>query len=92
MVWERHDHPRFKITLIFFFIQVILNILWSAAFFGLESPFLGLIDIILLWVAIVFTIQYCLRISRTAGLLLLPYIIWVSIAVFLNFALWILNT
>ena len=92
MVWRRQDHPGFKLALIFFLIQLILNILWSAAFFGLRSPLLGLIDIGLLWVAILLTIRYCLRISKAAGLLLLPYMFWVSFAVFLNFALWILNT
>jgi len=90
-IWRRQDHPRFKLTLVFFLIQLILNILWSVAFFGLRSPLLGLVDIVLLWVAIVLTIQHCLRITRTAGLLLLPYIIWVSFAAFLNFSLWILN-
>jgi benzodiazapine receptor len=91
MVWRKQDHPRFKIALIFFLIQLILNILWSVAFFGLRSPLLGLIDIVLLWVAILLTTQHCLRVSRTAGLLLLPYMIWVSFAVALNFSLWILN-
>jgi len=91
MIWRRQDRPRFKLTLVFFLIQLILNILWSVAFFGLRSPLLGLVDIVLLWVAIVLTIQHCLRITRTAGLLLLPYIIWVSFAAFLNFSLWILN-
>ena len=92
MVWRRQEHPQFKITLTFFLIQLIFNILWSAAFFRLRSPLFGLIDIGLLWVAILLTIQYCLRISKVAGLLLLPYIFWVSFAVFLNFYLWILNT
>jgi benzodiazapine receptor len=92
MVWQKQDHSRFKITLIFFLIQLIFNILWSAAFFGLRSPLLGLIDIVPLWVAILLTIQNCLRISRTAGLLLLPHVIWVSFAVLLNFSLCILNT
>jgi len=92
MLWQTQDHPRFKTALIFFFVQLILNVLWSAAFFGLRSPLLGFIDIVLLWVAILLTIQHCLRISRIAGLLLLPYMIWVSFAVVLNFSLWILNT
>jgi tryptophan-rich sensory protein len=92
MVWRRQEHPQFKSTLTFFLIQLIFNILWSAAFFGLRSPLLGLIDIGLLWVAILLTIRYSLSISKVAGLLLLPYILWVSFAVVLNFALWILNT
>jgi tryptophan-rich sensory protein len=92
MVWRRQEHPRFKTALIFFFVQLILNVLWSAAFFGLRSPLLGFVDIVLLWVAILLTIQNCFRISRVAGLLLLPYITWVSFAVALTFSLWILNT
>jgi len=91
LVWRRQDHPRFKTALIFFFVQLILNVLWSAAFFGLRSPLLGFVDIVLLWVAILLTIQHCLRISRIAGLLFLPYMIWVSFAVVLTFSLWILN-
>ena len=92
MVWRKQGQPRFKVALIFFLVQLIFNILWSAAFFGLRSPLLGLIDIVLLWGAILLTIQHFLRISKTAGLLLLPYIVWVSFAVVLNFSLWILNT
>ena len=92
VVWRRQDHPRFKTALIFFFVQLILNIFWSAAFFGLRFFLIGLIDIVLLWVAILLTIQHFLRISKMAGLLLLPYILWVSFAVVLNFSLWILNT
>jgi tryptophan-rich sensory protein len=92
VVWRKQEHPRLKVALIFFFVQLILNVLWSATFFGFRSPFLGLIDIVLLWVAIVLTIQHFLRISRMAGLLLLLYIAWVSFAVVLNFSLWILNT
>lgn len=91
MVWRRQDHPRFKTALIFFFVQLILNVFWSAAFFGLRSPLLGLIDIVLLWIAILVTIKTFFKVSKTAGLLLLPYILWVSFAILLNFSLWILN-
>jgi len=91
MIWRRQDHPRFKLTLVFFLIQLILNILWSVAFFGLRSPLLGLVDIVLLWVAILLMIQYFLKVSRMAGFLLLPYLLWVGFAALLNFYLWILN-
>jgi benzodiazapine receptor len=91
MVWRRQDHPKFKTALFFFFVQLILNILWSVSFFGLKSPFLGLIDIILLWIAILLTILNFLKVSKIGGLLLVPYLIWVSFATLLNFFLWILN-
>ncbi|NWG03906.1 MAG: tryptophan-rich sensory protein [Syntrophaceae bacterium] len=90
-VWRRSDHPQFKPALIFFFIQLILNTLWSIAFFGLKSPLLGLVDIILLWIAILLTVVHFLKISKLAGVLLIPYLLWVSFASLLNFSLWILN-
>jgi tryptophan-rich sensory protein len=91
MVWRRQDHPQFKTAMIFFLVQLILNVLWSMAFFGLRSPFVGFIDIILLWIAILLTIQNFLKVSKIAGLLLFPYLLWVSFAVLLNFFLWTLN-
>ena len=90
-VWRRTDHPKFKIAFIFFFGQLILNVLWSVAFFGLRSPLLGLIDIVLLWIAILLTIQNFLKVSKMAGFLLFPYPLWVGFAALLNFFLWILN-
>jgi benzodiazapine receptor len=88
---RRGSHPQAKKGLFFFFAQLILNAFWSVAFFGLQSPLLGLINIILLWTAIFFTIQYFFKISRIAALLLLPYILWVSFAALLNMSLWVLN-
>jgi tryptophan-rich sensory protein len=90
-VWRRQDHPQFRKALIFFFVQLVLNVLWSLSFFGLRAPLLGLIDIVLLWVAILFTILNFLKVSKFAGALLLPYLVWVSFATLLNFSLWILN-
>jgi len=74
-----------------FGIQLMLNVLWSFLFFGLRSPLYGFIDIVGLWVAIAFTILTFYRLSRKAGLLLLPYIVWVSIAMALNFYVWLFN-
>ena len=90
-VWRKSGHPQFKPALIFFFVQLILNVLWSIFFFGLRSPLLGLVDIVLLWIAILITIQNFLKISKFAGVLLTPYLLWVSFAMLLNFSLWILN-
>ena len=90
-VWRKPGHPRFKPALLFFFVQLILNILWSAAFFGLRAPLLGLVDIVLLWIAILFTILNFLKVTKFAGVLLIPYLLWVTFATLLNFSLWILN-
>ncbi len=91
LVWRRQGQPYVKTALILFFAQLILNILWSIAFFGLKSPLLGLIDIVLLWFAILITILIFFKVSRWAGGLLLPYLLWVSFAALLNFSLWTLN-
>lgn len=90
-VWRRSDHPRFRLALIFFLVQLILNILWSIAFFGFQSPFWGLIDIVFLWIAILLTLLNFYKVSKFAGTLLLPYLVWVSFATILNFSLWVLN-
>src|SRR3972149_3602206 len=74
-VWRKADHPKFKIAFIFFLVQLILNILWSIVFFGLRSPLLGLVNIVFLWIAILFTILSFLKVSKFSGVLLLPYLV-----------------
>jgi benzodiazapine receptor len=80
-----------KIAVAVFALQLVLNALWSYLFFGLESPFAAFIEIIFLWAAILISIILFFRISWVAGALLIPYIIWVSFASVLNFAIWRLN-
>ncbi len=90
LVWQQRAKNSKKTTpaLIIFFTQLLLNTLWSVLFFGLHSPGLALIDIVLLWVAILFTIISFSRISRPAAYLLVPYILWVTFAIYLNAAAW----
>ena len=71
--------------------QLILNTLWSFAFFGLQSPLLGLVDITLLWVVLLATILVFWKITRPAAILLVPYIAWVSFAAVLNYTIYLLN-
>ncbi|MDD5398472.1 MAG: tryptophan-rich sensory protein [Dehalococcoidia bacterium] len=77
--------------LIIFIIQLVLNTLWSYAFFGLKSPLWGLVVIVPLWTAILLTMINFYRVSRTASFLLIPYILWVSYATALNFSIYLLN-
>ncbi len=74
-----------------FGVQLILNAVWSILFFGLRSPLLGLVEIAGLWIAIAATIVLFYRVSRAAALLLIPYIVWVTIAAVLNGFIWSLN-
>ncbi len=92
LVWRVGlSEPNVKMALIIFIIQLILNTSWSVAFFGLRSPIAGLIVIVVLWIAILLTILSSAKVSITAGILLIPYILWVSFAGILNASIYILN-
>jgi len=80
-----------KIALSIFVGQLVLNILWSIIFFGLHNPGLAFVNIIVLWFAIVGTIIVFYKISKLAAYLFIPYILWVSFAMYLNYAIWMLN-
>lgn len=84
------DWSKINIILIFC-TQLLLNVLWSLIFFGMHSLGFAFFELLMLWFAILFTIINFYRISRIAALLLVPYIIWVSFAGFLNYFLWIIN-
>jgi benzodiazapine receptor len=74
-----------------FGIQLGLNVLWSYAFFKRRSPGWALVEIGFLWLAILATTLAFWKVSRTAALLLLPYLLWTSFAVLLNYSIWHLN-
>ena len=86
--WERKE---VKVALGVFGLQFFLNATWSIVFFGLQSPGWALVNIIALWIAIVWTIIVFYRISKPAAYLILPYIFWVSFASYLNYSIWMLN-
>ncbi|NWF54031.1 MAG: tryptophan-rich sensory protein [Syntrophaceae bacterium] len=92
LVWSRGFHHQVvRRALAIFGVQLGLNALWSFLFFGLRSPLAGLIGISVLGIAIIFTVRSFLQVSRTAGLLLIPYFLWVSFASGLNLSIWWLN-
>lgn len=92
LVWKKGlDRRDVKIALCIFVGQLVLNMLWSIIFFGLRSPGGALIEIIFLWLAILSTIVIFAKISQLATWLLLPYILWVSFAAYLNYSIWMLN-
>jgi tryptophan-rich sensory protein len=74
-----------------FTVQAVLNALWSWLFFGRHAVGAALVEIVVLWVAIVATIAVFARESRAAAWLLVPYLAWVSFATYLNFEVWRLN-
>jgi len=85
------DSVAVKAALAAFVAQLVLNMLWSAVFFGMRSPGIAFIELLGLWVAILVTIRLFWRVSPTAGALLVPYVLWVSFAAVLNYSIWRLN-
>lgn len=74
-----------------FLLQLLLNVAWSGLFFRLRSPGLAFGEIVVLWLAILVTTIEFWRAVPAAGWLFLPYLVWVSYATALNFAIWRLN-
>ena len=93
LVWAEIDDKseQVKKALLFFGIQLILNVLWSILFFGLRNPMLALIEIVLLWFLIYETFVKFNRINTISGYLLIPYLIWVGFATILNASIVYLN-
>jgi benzodiazapine receptor len=92
LVWRRGLETRgIGRALALFAVQLVLNVSWSIAFFGFESPLAGLVVIAVLWAAILYTIFGFSKISRAASVLLIPYIAWVSFAAVLNASIVVLN-
>ena len=85
-------HKRVKTAVGIFGIQLFLNILWSLFFFGMKNPGAAFGEIIVLWLFIAASIVSFYKISKPAAYLLLPYILWVSFAAYLNYSIWILNS
>ena len=91
LVWRQGGLAGAKVPLTLFAVQLVLNVLWSCIFFGLEMPGLAFAEVLLLWAAIAATmVTFWLR-SLVAGILFVPYLAWVSFASFLNFTIWRLN-
>ena len=93
LVWRKGLELRpVKVALGLFVAQLILNTLWSPAFFGLRSPLAGLVVIALLWPAVILTIRSFFPVSKVAALLLVPYMLWISFAAVLNTSILVLNS
>jgi tryptophan-rich sensory protein len=92
LVWKQ-GWPRkeVKIALGIFGVQLVVNGIWSILFFGLHSPLLALVDILLLLVLILVTLVLFYRVSKPSAYLLVPYLCWVSFATYLNYMIYVLN-
>ena len=88
LVWRGRGFTGARLALALFFAQLALNALWSILFFGRRSPGAALVEIVFLWALIFATMAAFWRLSRAAGWLFVPYLWWVTFAMFLNHAIW----
>ncbi len=91
LAWRRAGPAGAERALALFGVQLVLNAVWSGLFFGRHRPDWAFAEIVVLWVAILATTVALWRIHRGAGLLFVPYLLWVTFAAALNYAIWALN-
>jgi translocator protein len=91
IIWRERYHRGRTAAIGAYVVQLLLNALWPALFFGLKNIGAGLFVIVALWLAIGWTIREFARVKGTAAWVLAPYFVWVTIAVAMNLAIWKLN-
>jgi tryptophan-rich sensory protein len=92
IAWHRISASADRAKLItLFFINAVFNIGWSFAFFTLQRPDWALAEVIVLWLSVAALILFLRKISGVAAALLVPYLLWVSFASYLNYAVVALN-
>jgi len=91
LAWKDESGKSKRLAYWAFGIQMVLSAFWSIIFSGLHSPGGALVGIVFLWIAILATIIAFAKISKPAAWLLLSYILWVSFAGYINYAIWALN-
>ena len=90
--WQSRAKAEAKKTgYLFFILQMVANFFWSLFFFGLENPLLGLINILLLDLLVIGNIYFFSRLSRPAAWLLIPYLLWICFASYLNLVIVLIN-
>ena len=91
LVWRHRHRTTVARPLAFYFAQLALNGMWSWFFFGRQWAGLALINLIVLVILVAITVVLFLRVSKAAGFLLIPYLLWISFAAALNFQIWRMN-
>lgn len=86
-VWEGGVSEDVSVPILLFGGQLLLNVAWSAIFFGMRRINLAFKEILLLWIAVLATTAVFWSVDRIAGILFVPYALWVSFAAFLNYTI-----
>lgn len=86
IIWES-DNPRKSSALRLYAFQLLLNGIWPILFFRFDADLVALLWLVLLWYLVFQTIRSFYEISKNAAYLLIPYLIWLTFAFYLNFAI-----
>jgi tryptophan-rich sensory protein len=92
LVWREGGWKIQRVPLGLFLFQWLLNALWTPLFFGLHRSGLAFAEIIIFWLVLAATLRSFWRVRQAAGVLLVPYLAWVTFAAVLNFTIWRLNS
>jgi translocator protein len=91
-VWEAGSGGLLTLAMALFGLQLVLNAAWSWLFMGLRRMDLAFYECLALWASVVATLFAFLAVDRVAGLLFVPYLVWVTVAATLNWTVWRLNS
>ena len=91
LVWRDYGWSGGRSALLLFFGQLALNMAWSGIMFGVRMPGMAFAEILILWLAILFNIVVFHWLTPVAAMLLVPYLLWVTYASYLNLGIWWLN-
>lgn len=89
IVWR--TQRRIGLPLLLWGAQLALNAMWSFLFFGMQRPGFALVEIAVLLSVILATASAFFRVRTLAGVLFVPYVLWVAFAAYLNLGMWLLN-
>lgn len=91
IVWEQSSGIQRRNALTLYFVQLFFNFFWSIIFFSFEAYLFAFVWLVALWLLIAVTTYLFFKIEKSAGYLMLPYILWVTFAGYLNLSIYLLN-
>jgi benzodiazapine receptor len=92
IIWRERYHRGRAVAITAYFIQLLLNTLWTPLFFGMRNIDAGLFCIVALWLAVGWTMREFARVKSAAAMILLPYLLWITFVAAINLAVWKLNS
>ena len=91
LFWDNRKKINKKPGYLIYIFSLVSNFLWAFLFFGIKSPYFAFVDIIILIALIIANMHYFRQVSKNSALLLLPYLLWVCFATYLNLGILFLN-